>query len=327
MASSGNQWGWKSRPGQYLSNLSLLVKLRNCIWRPTELSARASANTTLRSQDYWSGYNVMGHRIFKSKQESLTYFHWRTEQYIDYLKYMPVAGHDGEIVLDYGCGPGHDLVGFVEYSRPLRLIGMDVSKPSLDQAAHRLGLHGAVPELVHIDEDTARLPLSDAAVDYIHCSGVLHHVPDPVKVLREFRRILKADGCVRIMVYNYNCVWLHLFAAYTVRFTQSSGQGLSVKEAFKRSTDTAACPISHAWLADDVAELCLQSGFRSEHLGNAMSVRELAILQDRFEAVLVPDLEVEHRRFLLGLTFDNRGVPYFEGQVAGIDACYLLRPL
>lgn len=269
----------------------------------------------------------MGNRIFQSKEESLTYFHWRTEQYIDYLKYMPVAGYDGEIVLDYGCGPGHDLVGFVEYSRPVRLIGMDVSKPSLDQAAHRLGLHGAVPEFIHIDEDTARLPLSDAAVDYIHCSGVLHHVPDPVKVLREFRRILKADGCVRIMVYNYNCVWLHLFAAYTVRFTQSSGQGLSVQEAFKRSTDTAACPISHAWMADDVAELCLQSGFRSEHLGNAIAVRELAILQDRFEAVLVPELEEEHRRFLLGLTFDNRGVPYFKGQVAGIDACYLLRPI
>ena len=26
---------------------------------------------------------------------------------------MPVSGRDGDIVLDYGCGPGHDLVGFM----------------------------------------------------------------------------------------------------------------------------------------------------------------------------------------------------------------------
>lgn len=304
----------------------LLTRFRRFLQQSPVENVAAPAVGSLTSEDYWSRYNVTGHKNFQSSQESLRYFDWRTQQYFDYLKYMPVTGQDGKVVLDYGCGPGHDLVGFVEYSRPWRLIGMDVSRPSLEQAKHRLALHGAAPDLLHINEGTTRLPLPDASVDYIHCSGVLHHVPDPLWVLREFRRIMKPQGEVRIMVYNYDCIWLHLFAAYTVRFTQLSGRGLSVHEAFKRSTDTADCPISHAWTVEEVAKMCGEAGFASRHLGNAVSVREIAILPNRFEAILDADLEEEHRRFLLALTFDNRGVPYFRSNAAGIDGCYLLFP-
>ena len=69
-----------------------------------------------------------------------------------------------------------------------------------------------------------------------------------------------------------------------------------------------------------------QAGFACRHLGNAVSVHELVILPKRFNAIVSPDLEAEHRRFLLGLTFDRRGLPYWGDKAAGIDACYLLEP-
>ena len=31
---------------------------------------------------------------------------------------MPVNQADGLVVLDYGCGPGNDLVGFGHFSNP-----------------------------------------------------------------------------------------------------------------------------------------------------------------------------------------------------------------
>jgi SAM-dependent methyltransferase len=278
------------------------------------------------SQQFWSAYNVTEHRRFRDREESLRYFGWRSEQYFDYLAHMPVTGQDGKVVLDYGCGPGHDLVGFVEYSRPARLIGMDVSAASLREAEERLALHGARLELVRISEDIARLPLGDASVDYIHCSGVLHHVPDPMAVLKEFRRVLRPAGEARIMVYNYDSIWLHLHAAYILRFTRSNRRPETVREAFRKSTDTEDCPLSEAWTPADVADMAVRAGFACRHLGNAVSVRELMILPRRFEAVLSADLEDEHRRFLLGLTFDRRGLPYWQDKAAGIDACYLLEP-
>jgi SAM-dependent methyltransferase len=290
-------------------------------------SRTPGAETRPTSQEYWSRYNVTGHRVFGTAQESLNYFHWRTRQYYDYIDMMPVAAMDGKVVVDYGCGPGHDLVGFATASKPARLIGIDVSQPSLEQARRRLRLHGAAPELIHIDEGAQRLSLADRSVDHIHCSGVLHHVPDPQQVLREFRRIVRDGAAIRLMVYNYDCIWLHLYAAYTVRFKQIPSRGIDVCEAFKRSTDTADCPISHAWTPADVSAMAAAAGFSCTHIGNATSVREVAILPDRFEAILDPNLEEEHRSFLLGLTFDARGVPFHGSKAAGIDGCYLLKPV
>jgi len=276
------------------------------------------------SQEFWSTYNVTEHRRFRDRDESLRYFWWRSEQYFDYLEHMPVEGQDGKVVLDYGCGPGHDLVGFVEYSRPSRIIGMDVSPSSLSEARDRLGLHGAQPELMRIDEGTARLPLPDASIDYVHCSGVLHHVPDALAVLREFRRVLRPGGQSRIMVYNYESVWLHLYAAHMLRSAEPDGSRRTVREAFRRSTDTEDCPISEVWTPAQVSDMAIQAGFACRHLGNAVSVHELVILPRRFDAILNVDLEAEHRRFLLGLSFDRRGVPYQGDRAAGIDGCYLL---
>ena len=288
--------------------------------------ARQLGRRSQTSQEFWSAYNVTEHRRFRDRDESLRYFRWRSEQYFDYLEHMPVAGQDGKVVLDYGCGPGHDLVGFVEFSRPSRLIGMDVSPASLSEARDRLALHGAQPELVRIDERTARLPLPDTSIDYVHCSGVLHHVPDPLAVLREFRRVLQPGGQGRIMVYSYESVWLHLFAAHMLRFADPDGPRRTVREAFRRSTDTEDCPISEAWTPAQVSDMAAQAGFACRHLGNAVSVHELVILPKRFDAILNADLEEEHRRFLLGLTFDRRGMPYHGDKAAGIDGCYLLEP-
>jgi SAM-dependent methyltransferase len=288
--------------------------------------ARQLGRRPQTSQEFWSSYNVTEHRRFRDRDESFRYFQWRSEQYFDYLEHMPVAGQDGKVVLDYGCGPGHDLVGFVEYSKPSRLIGMDVSPASLSEAGDRLALHGAHPELVHIDERTARLPLPSASVDYVHCSGVLHHVPDPLAVLREFGRVLRPDGRSRIMVYNYESVWLHLYAAHMLRFADPAGPRLTVREAFRRSTDTENCPISVAWTPAEVSDIAAGAGFACRHLGNAVSVHELVILPKRFDAILNADLEEEHRQFLLGLTFDRRGLPYQGDKAAGIDGCFLLEP-
>lgn len=289
--------------------------------------ARTSAGRSVTSEEFWSRYNVTAHRDFRDREESLRFFHWRSEQYFDYLEYMPVLGQDGRVILDYGCGPGHDLVGFVEFSKPARVIGLDVSAASLGEARQRLDLHGTRADLVQVSEDAPRLPLADASVDYIHSSGVLHHVPDPGRVLREFRRVLRPDGAARIMVYNYDCLWLHLFAAYMVRFQRPGGRALNVRQAFRRSTDTEACPISEAWTIAEVTTMCQAAGFTAEHLGNAVSVREMTILPERFKAILEPSFEEEHRRFLLELSFDHRGVPFYRGRAAGIDACYLLVPV
>jgi SAM-dependent methyltransferase len=307
--------------------MKLIGKLFNKYLRPANSEPFTIPKPpNITSEEYWSDYNVTAHKQFSSREESIRYFEWRSEQYYDYLTLMPVAGHDGKVVLDYGCGPGHDLVGFTEFSRPTTLIGVDVSGRSLAEAQRRLELHDAAATLIHLRERETAISLPDASVDYIHSSGVLHHTPDPTSILKEFRRIVKPDGVVRVMVYNYDCIWLHLYAAYMVRLGHGQLSHLSVREAFRRSTDTTECPISEAWTVDDVNGMARAAGFHCKHIGNATSVQELAILPERFKAILEPRLESEHRRVLLQLTFDARGVPKIGEHYAGIDACYEMRP-
>ena len=42
--------------------------------------------------------------------------------------------------------------------------------------------------------DLAELPMSDDAYDLVFCSQTLEHVPDPVAVLRELRRVTRPGG-------------------------------------------------------------------------------------------------------------------------------------
>jgi SAM-dependent methyltransferase len=85
------------------------------------------------STQYWSHHTV---EVFTpaSARESLDYFHWRVNQYPGYLELAPVAGLDNMDVVDFGCGPGHDLVGIGHYSRPKSLVGFDVSELALGLA-------------------------------------------------------------------------------------------------------------------------------------------------------------------------------------------------
>lgn len=90
------------------------------------------------SEEYWERINVTDHKEFKSTEHSLDYFDWRCRAYNNYLESMPVAGFEGKDILDYGCGPGNDLVGFSHFSKPNRLVGIDVAPTSLAEAYHRM---------------------------------------------------------------------------------------------------------------------------------------------------------------------------------------------
>lgn len=273
---------------------------------------------------YWTRCNVTQHHQFESVEDSLDYFRWRCDLYDPYLEFMPVTGLDDQVVLDFGCGPGHDLVGFRQYSKPSRLVAMDVSPSSLEEARARMALHGFETEFVLLDEREATLPLPDDSVDYIHSSGVLHHLPDPVAVLREFRRILRPGGEARVMVYNYESIFLHLHTAFVIQIEQRQYADEPVREAFRHSTDGPNCPISNAYAPDEFMALARQSGLGIEHLGNAISMYEMSILPRRFDAIQNRALGREHREFLRELRFDDAGRPLHRGRCAGVDGCFRL---
>jgi len=277
--------------------------------------------------DYWTGHNVTNHRIFDSAQASLEDFHWRNAQEFHYIDLMPVSHADGLRVLDFGCGPGTDLVGFATQSKPVRLVGVDVSRSSLDEARQRLALHEAAPELLYHDVNVGPLPFEDGSFDLVHSSGVLHHIPDVMVGMRELRRVVKAGGIVQIMVYNYASLWMHLYVAYQRQIVEGIGADDEIADAFRASTDGLDCPVSRAYKRDEFADIAQEAGFAPESFGVAVGVFEMSLLPRRFDAIMDPKLRSESRDFLANLTFDSQGLPSSQGVHAGINGCYRFRAI
>lgn len=277
------------------------------------------------SRAYWTEHNVTSHHRFTSVEESADYFDWRNTQYPGYIELMPVSGFDGAAVLDFGCGPGHDLVGFGTYSKPSRLVGADVSSSSLAESGQRLALHGIPAELIELIPG-APLPFGDDTFDHVHSSGVLHHMPKPEAALRELRRVLRPTGTAFVMVYNSNSIWMHLKVAYQRTIVEGLYPELSLEERFARSTDGENCPISRSYRPETFVELASRAGFAAVFAGAAVSLIELDLLPLRNRALMDRRLPVESRRFLETLTFDRQLMPCHDGHRAGIAAVYHMRP-
>jgi ubiquinone/menaquinone biosynthesis C-methylase UbiE len=235
---------------------------------------------------------------------------------------MPLTGQDGNVVLDYGCGPGNDLVGFWEYSRPAKLIGVDVSTAAIEQAKKRLNLHNAAVDFVVVRPGDNSLPIPDNSVDYIHCSGVIMLIHSPDVLLGEFMRILKPGGHLRIMTYNKSSLWYHLYAAYIIQIEQGLYRSNTIDEVFARSTDGENCPHVAVWTPSDFTDMLSKAGFNAKFDGAAASLFEMSIASRRFEALMSEKLNSSSRVFLQQITIDECGIPYFGEHVAGIDAVY-----
>ena len=280
----------------------------------------------ISSSDYWTRHNVTKHKQFSTREESLHYMRWRFDIYPHYEQLMPCNGFDGKVVLDYGCGPGHDIVGFLEYSKPKKIIAMDVSSSSLAETSNRIKLHDGTGIVdIKLIKENERLPIEDNSIDYIHSSGVLHHTPNMPEILNEFNRILKPDGFIRIMVYNYNSIWAQLYVPYVIQMLKKIDSNLSLADAFRRSTDGVECPISNFYIPEEYLDICLKSKLKGVCTGVSIGLEEIEWVHTHmFRAMGDIKFPEIHRNFLKEITFNEQLQPVYKGRIAGINAVFEL---
>jgi ubiquinone/menaquinone biosynthesis C-methylase UbiE len=290
-------------------------------------------NGTTVVDSFW-GEHVVEPTWFKSALQSRKQLEWRASLYPLFTEFVNLYGHhDGEVVLDYGCGPGNDLVGYSIYTRAKKIVGIDISSKALRLAQHRLSLHQVDPqriELIHSSDKATSIPLDDESIDFMQCLGVLHHTSDPAALLREFYRILKPGAEARVMVYNRESVWVHLYAAYEKLVLQNAFPGKNVYEIFHRTVDVEAdgngkCPIArcHDW--QEFSRICERNGFHTEYVGGYLSDVELNSMKRCFRQAIDDErLPAEHRTFLASLIMDEKGLPMYQGKHAGIGGVYKL---
>ncbi|MFA7481389.1 MAG: class I SAM-dependent methyltransferase [Vulcanimicrobiota bacterium] len=127
------------------------------------------------------------------------------DPYVDYVHSLsaesPVAKPS---FLDAGCGTGSTVLGAALFQKDWDIYGCDFNQSSLQI------LERDVKELNLSNVSTRRVDLMEFPSDFgppggfdvIFCTGVIHHTPDPVKVLKNLAARLAPQGVLRLMVYS-----------------------------------------------------------------------------------------------------------------------------
>ena len=182
----------------------------------------------MSSESFWAANQVGG--PYYTMEESWTALRERQLLYPTLLNLMPIE-HPGKIVLDYGCGPGHDTILLCQ-NGATDVYYYDFSPLALKITTDRLRIHGLSYRAMVFEE---RL----APVDHIHCAGVLHHTEDPEAILLGFRRWIKPDGEARVMIYDGD----------------------------RSATTQSLVPITLWWTEKQFTEMSNTAGFDAEYMG------------------------------------------------------------
>ena len=132
------------------------------------------------------------------KMEENRYGGWRNlrNHWIDSLRIDDT--HDKR-VLDYGCGVGMEALQFAPTNR---VWVADIVPANLEVAKRLFALSDY--ELEGALLITGRKPFlkPPEPLDVIHCSGVLHHIVDPIPVVEAMASWLVPGGQLRLMLYS-----------------------------------------------------------------------------------------------------------------------------
>lgn len=110
-----------------------------------------------------------------------------------------LIAEDYFFILDAGCGNGRDFE--ILSNSAQKLVGVDFSPGMIREAKFKA--EKLTDTCVHlVASDITSLPFKDNSFDLIVCSEVLEHVPEWLKAISEFHRLLKPSGDLIISTPN-----------------------------------------------------------------------------------------------------------------------------
>jgi SAM-dependent methyltransferase len=126
------------------------------------------------------------------------------DPYVDYI--LSFSGKRREhppTFLDAGCGTGSCLLGAAMMQRDLKVYGCDFNSAGLAQIQDDVeGMDLCNVSLRQVDLlDFPQDFGPERGFDVIFCTGVIHHTPDPLGILKSLAGRLAPQGVLRLMVY------------------------------------------------------------------------------------------------------------------------------
>ncbi|KAB8167714.1 methyltransferase domain-containing protein [Streptomyces sp. 3MP-14] len=128
---------------------------------------------------------------------------WRTAE--NSAAYLLPQLRPGQALLDVGCGPGTITADLAERVAPGPVTAIDHAEGILAEARAEAAARG-LTGITFATGDAHALDFADDSFDVVHAHQVLQHLADPVRALREMRRVCRPGGVVAVRDSDYGAM-------------------------------------------------------------------------------------------------------------------------
>jgi SAM-dependent methyltransferase len=152
------------------------------------------------------------------------------------LKFAEFKKWKNKKVLEIGCGIGTDAVNFVRNSAIY--TGIELSEKSLQIAKDRFKLFGLEGNFYcgNAEDIDSFVPVDN--YDLIYSFGVIHHTPNPVKIVNKIQKYMDKNSEFRLMLYAKN-----------------SWKAIMIEAGIDQPEAQYGCPIANTYSLDNIKEL------------------------------------------------------------------------
>jgi ubiquinone/menaquinone biosynthesis C-methylase UbiE len=116
------------------------------------------------------------------------------------LEFIAFAGiEEGDRILDLGCGTGSLASAMAARSEPSKIVGVDVSETYIAYARRQ----ARDQRLSFSVGDAGDLGFRDGGFDRCYSLLALNFVPQPLRAVREMRRVTRSGGTIAAAVWDF----------------------------------------------------------------------------------------------------------------------------
>ncbi|MEM1328492.1 MAG: methyltransferase domain-containing protein [Bacteroidota bacterium] len=126
----------------------------------------------------------------------------------DYLHHDSIWAA-GENVLEVGCGVGAQTVFIASQNPDTHFMAIDIASDSLEQAKEKIAELG-LENVTFQQRDALQLSAkTDGVFDHVFVCYVLEHLPDPLRLLDQLKKVLRPGGSITVIEGDHGSTFFH----------------------------------------------------------------------------------------------------------------------
>ena len=163
----------------------------------------------------------------------------------------------GKKVLEIGCGIGTDTITFARHGAEVTAV--DLTEKSLDVARQRAKVYSLEDRVRFVQANAEKLSefVPVEPYDLVFSFGVIHHTPNPGRVIEEIRKYVNGNSTVKIMLYNrwsWKVLWILL--------GYGKGQFWKLNRLIAQYSEAqVGCPVTYSYSRSSGRRLLEDHGF------------------------------------------------------------------